>query len=62
MGLSRQEYWNWLPFPSTGDIPLTGIEPGSPTLKAASLPSESPGNAKNSAFTRSTTSVLGQSD
>ena len=29
---SRQEYWNWLPFPSPGDLPNTGIEPLSPAL------------------------------
>ena len=27
MGFSRQEYWNGLPFPSTGDLPDSGIEP-----------------------------------
>ena len=32
MGFSRQEYWNGLPFPSTGDLPDPGIEPGSPAL------------------------------
>ena len=32
MGLSRQEYWNRLPFPSPGDLPNIGIEPGSPAL------------------------------
>ena len=26
MGLSRQEYWSGLPFPSPGDIPNPGIE------------------------------------
>ena len=31
MGLSRQEYWNGLPFPSLGDLPDPGIEPASPT-------------------------------
>ena len=31
MGFSRQEYWNGLPFPSPGDLPDPGIEPGSPT-------------------------------
>ena len=62
MGFSRQEYWNGLPFPSPGDLPDPGIEPWSPTLKAASLPSESPGNAKDSTFTHSTTSILDQSD
>ena len=32
MGLSRQEYWSGLPFPSPGDLPNPGIEPGSPAL------------------------------
>ena len=42
MEFSRQEYWSGLPFPSPGDLPDLGIEPGSPTLQADSLPSESP--------------------
>ena len=29
MGFSRQEYWSGLPFPSPGDLPHPGIEPGS---------------------------------
>ena len=29
-GLSWQEYWNGLPFPSSGDLPHPGIEPMSP--------------------------------
>ena len=37
MGFSRQEYWNGLPFPSPGDLPGPGIEPGSLALKADSL-------------------------
>ena len=37
---SRQEYWSGLPFPSPGDLPNAGIEPGSPTLQAHALPSE----------------------
>ena len=40
MGFSRQEYWSQLPFPSLGDLPDPGIEPGSPVLQADSLPSE----------------------
>ena len=44
MGFSRQEYWSGLPFPSPGDLPDPGIEPGSPTLQADSLGSEPPGN------------------
>ena len=30
MELSRQEYWSGLPFPSQGDLPNSGIEPGLP--------------------------------
>ena len=44
MKCSRQEYWSGLPFPSPGDLPNPGIEPGSPTLQANALPSEPPGN------------------
>ena len=43
MEFFRQEYWSGLPFPSPGDLPNPGIEPGSPTLKADSLPSEPTG-------------------
>ena len=40
MGFSRQEYWSGLPFPSSGDLPDLGIEPGSPALQADALPSQ----------------------
>ena len=43
MDFSRQEYWSGLPFPSLGDLPDPGIEPGSPALQADSLPAELPG-------------------
>jgi hypothetical protein len=43
MEFSRQEYWSGLPFPSLGDLPDPGIEPGSPTLQTDSLLSEPPG-------------------
>ena len=33
MRFSRQECWSRLPFPSPGDLPNPGTEPGSPTLK-----------------------------
>ena len=45
MEFSRQRYWSGLPFPSPGDFPDPGIEPASPTLQAASLPSEPPGKS-----------------
>ena len=40
MGFSRREYWSGLPFPSPGDLPNPGIEPGSPALQTDALPSE----------------------
>ena len=43
MGLSRQEYWSGLPFPSPWDLPDPGIEPRSPALHADALTSEPPG-------------------
>ena len=43
MEFSRQEYWNGVPFPSLGDLPDPGIEPGSPALQADALLSEPPG-------------------
>ena len=38
MGFSRQEYCSELPFPSPGDFPDPGIQPGSPILQAGALP------------------------
>ena len=43
MGVSRQECWSGLPFPSPEDLPNPGIEPGSPALQAHALLSEPPG-------------------
>ena len=42
LGISKQEYWSGLPFPSPGDLPDPGIEPRSPALQADSLLSELP--------------------
>ena len=44
MGLLRQEYWSGLPCPSLGDLPNSGIEPGSPALQVDSLLSEPMGS------------------
>ena len=52
MEFSRQEYWSWLPFPSPGDLPDPGIEPGSPALKADSLPTEPPGKTLPFSFSK----------
>ena len=38
MGLSRQEYWGGLSFPSPGHLPNPGVEPVSPALQMDSLP------------------------
>ena len=40
MGFSSQEYRSGMPFPSPGDLPDRGIEPGSPALEADTLTSE----------------------
>ena len=44
VGFSRQEYRSGLPFLSPGDLPNTGMEPGSPALKVDSLLTEPPKN------------------
>ena len=40
IGLSRQEYWKGLPFPSLEDLPDPGINVKSPALQVDSLPYE----------------------
>ena len=40
VGFSRPEYWSGQPFPSPGDLPNRGIEPGVPAVRVDSLPSE----------------------
>ena len=42
MEFSRQEFWSGLPFPSPGDLPDPGTEPGSPALQADALLLEPP--------------------
>ena len=41
-GILHTRNWSGLPFPSPGDLPNSGIEPGSPAVQADSLPSEPP--------------------
>ena len=48
VGFSRQDYWSGLPFPSPGDLPNPGIEPGSPTLQPDFLQWEPQGRPTNS--------------
>ena len=47
MEFSRQEYRSGLPFPSPGDLPNPGTEPGSPAFQTDSLLSEQPGKPIN---------------
>ena len=34
MGFSKQEHWNGLPFPTSGDVPDSGIKLSSPASQA----------------------------
>ena len=43
-GILQARVLEWLAFPSLGNLPDPGIEPGSPALQADSLPSEPSGN------------------
>ena len=43
MKFSREELWSGLPFPSPGDLPDPGIEPGSPALAGGFFTTEPPG-------------------
>ena len=47
-GIFQARIREWLPFPSPGDLPNPGIEPGSPALQADALPSEPPGKQTSS--------------
>ena len=50
MEFSRQEYWSGWPNISLGELPNSGIEPGSPALQADSLPAELPGKPNLSKY------------
>ena len=57
MEFSRRVYQSGLPFPSPGDLPNQGIEPGSPALWADALPSEAAGKYMETLYVRP---VLGE--
>ena len=48
MGVSRQEEWSGLPFPSPGDLSDPEIELRSPALQVCSLLTEPPGMSMTS--------------
>ena len=60
MGFSRQEYRSGLPFPSPGDLPARGIEPGSPARQADALLSEPPGKPPDVMVRAFNLGLLGQ--
>ena len=43
MEFSRQEYWSGLPFPTAGDLLISGIEPMSLALAGGFFTTEPPG-------------------
>ena len=53
MEFSRQEYWSRLSFPSPGDLPDPGTEPGSLVLELDALISEPPKKPNLTEFTES---------
>ena len=46
MGFSRQEYWSGLPFPSPGDLPTQGLNPGLPHRRQTLYSLSHQGNPK----------------
>ena len=51
MGFSGKEYWSEFPFPSLGDLPNLGIEPGSLALQSDFFTTEPPGEPSPSSET-----------
>ena len=45
-GVLQARILEWWPFPPPGELPYSGVEPGSLALQADSLPSELPGKPK----------------
>ena len=56
MEFSRRQYWSGLSFPPPGDLPDSGIEPGSPALRTDSSPSEPSGTLKSESESHSVVS------
>ena len=52
MEFFRQEYWTGLPFTSPGDFPDPQMEPRSPALQMAILPSEPPEKSQFSIYSK----------
>ena len=54
MEFSRQEYWNRLPFPSSGELPDPKIESASPALAGRLFTTEPPGRRVERLFIMNT--------
>ena len=60
-GILQARILEWLPFPSPGDLPNPGIEPGSPALQADASLSEQPGKLeKGNSWFKSTRLGIGR--
>ena len=47
MGISREEYWSGLPFPSPWGLPGPGVKPVPPALRDGFFTTEPPGKPQN---------------
>ena len=51
-GLLQAKILEWIAISFSGDLPDLGIEPGSPTLQAVSLPTQPPGKTLHKKYTK----------
>ena len=49
-GILQARILEWVAFPSPGDLPNPGLEPGSPAFWTDALPSEPPGKSLEKAM------------
>ena len=57
-GILQARFLEWVAIPFSEDLPYPGIEPGSPTLQADSLPSKPPSKPFGHSWTGLTTESL----
>ena len=63
VGFPRQEYWNGLPFPSPGNVPVpsgffTAESPGKPSLNNRSAIKQSPSSSSRDTYTNNLTHIF----
>ena len=59
-GISQQEYWSGLPFPSPEDCPDSGIKPMSPALVGGFFTIEPPGKLNDDLIVEKTKGSYGK--